>query len=85
MSKGEGWRRRIRGPQRVALARRILKHEKGRTALAITGVFMAILLIFVELDFFFVVPQGGITLAMASFSALLSLGGPRRADPADMF
>jgi hypothetical protein len=25
------------------------------------------------------------TLAMASFSALLSLGGLRRADPADMF
>jgi hypothetical protein len=26
-----------------------------------------------------------VTLAMASFSALLSLGGLRRADPADMF
>ena len=85
MSKGEGWRRRIRGPQRVALAWRILTHEKGRTALAITGVFMAILLIFVELGFFFAVPQGGIALVMASFSVLLSLGGPRRADPADMF
>jgi hypothetical protein len=46
---------------------------------------MAILLIFVEIGFFFAVPQGGMTLAMASFSALLSLGGLRRADLADMF
>jgi putative ABC transport system permease protein len=43
----------------VALGWRILTHEKWRTALAITGVFMAILLIFVELGFFFAVPQGG--------------------------
>jgi putative ABC transport system permease protein len=54
--------RRIRRSQRVALAWRILTHEKGRTALAITGVFMAILLIFVELGFFFAVPQGGMLL-----------------------
>jgi hypothetical protein len=84
MSKVEVGVRRIRGSQRVALAWPILTHEKGRTALAITGVFMAILLIFVEIGFCFDVPQGGMTLAMAAFSAL-SLGGLRRADPADMF
>src|SRR6516162_3237655 len=54
--------RRARRSQRVALAWRILTHEKGRTALAIAGVFMAILLIFVELGFFFAVPQGGMLL-----------------------
>jgi hypothetical protein len=76
---------RIRGSQRVALAWRILTYETGRTAVAITGVFMAILLILVELDLSFAVPQGGMTLAMASFPALLGLGGLRRADLADMF
>ena len=50
------------GRARVALAWRILTHDKGRTALAIAGVFMAILLIFVELGFFFAVPQGGMLL-----------------------
>jgi putative ABC transport system permease protein len=54
--------RRVRWPERVALAWRILTYEKGRTALAIAGVFMAILLIFVELGFFFAVPQGGMLL-----------------------
>ena len=53
---------RARQPKRVALAWRILTHEKGRSALAIAGVFMAILLIFVELGFFFAVPQGGMLL-----------------------
>jgi len=53
---------RARQPKRVALAWRILTYEKGRTALAIAGVFMAILLIFVELGFFFAVPQGGMLL-----------------------
>jgi hypothetical protein len=33
-----------------------LTHEKGCTALAITGLFMAILLIFVEVGFFFADP-----------------------------
>src|SRR5215467_5647765 len=47
---------------RVVLAWRILTHDKGRTALAIAGVFMAILLVFVELGFFFAVPQGGMLL-----------------------
>src|SRR5215471_12177598 len=62
MSELEVGVRRARPSQRVALAWRILTHEKGRTALAISGVFMAILLIFVELGFFFAVPQGGMLL-----------------------
>src|ERR1700721_1512558 len=41
------------------LAWRILIHEKGRTALALAGVFIAILLVFIELGFFIAVPQGG--------------------------
>jgi len=41
------------------LAWRILIHEKGRTALALAGVFIAILLVFIELGFFVAVPQGG--------------------------
>ncbi|HWD60679.1 MAG TPA: FtsX-like permease family protein [Stellaceae bacterium] len=41
------------------LAWRILTHEKGRTALALVGVFIAILLVFIELGFFVAVPQGG--------------------------
>jgi putative ABC transport system permease protein len=43
----------------LRLAWRILTHEKGRTALAIGGVFIAILLVFVELGFFIAVPRGG--------------------------
>ena len=41
------------------LAWRILVHEKGRSALALAGVFIAILLVFIELGFFIAVPQGG--------------------------
>ncbi|HTZ37777.1 MAG TPA: ABC transporter permease [Stellaceae bacterium] len=41
------------------LAGRILVHEKGRTGLALAGVFIAILLVFVELGFFVAVPKGG--------------------------
>jgi putative ABC transport system permease protein len=41
------------------LSWRILIHEKGRTALATAGVFIAILLVFIELGFFIAVPQGG--------------------------
>ena len=51
-----------RRPGKVWLAWRILTHDKGRTMLAMAGVFMAILLIFVELGFFFAVPQGGMLL-----------------------
>ena len=44
------------------LAWRILTDQKGRTALAAGGVFVAILLIFVELGFFVAVPQGGMLI-----------------------
>jgi putative ABC transport system permease protein len=44
------------------IAWRILVHQKGRTALAIGGIFIAILLIFVELGFFIAVPQGGMLI-----------------------
>jgi hypothetical protein len=40
----------------------MLTHQKGRTALAMGGVFIAILLIFVELGFFIAVPQGGMLI-----------------------
>src|SRR5580704_3805045 len=50
-------RRRLRVS--AQLAWRILVHEKGRTALALAGVFIAILLVFIELGFFIAVPQGG--------------------------
>jgi putative ABC transport system permease protein len=45
-----------------AVAWRILTYQKGRTALAIGGMFIAILLIFVELGFFIAVPQGGMLI-----------------------
>jgi putative ABC transport system permease protein len=44
------------------LAWQILVDQKGRTALATGGVFVAILLIFVELGFFVAVPQGGMLI-----------------------
>ncbi len=50
-------RRRLRVAARLAW--RILVHEKGRSALALVGVFIAILLVFIELGFFIAVPQGG--------------------------
>ena len=52
---------RGRPRRRVAarLAWRILVHEKGRSLLALAGVFIAILLVFIELGFFIAVPQGG--------------------------
>src|SRR5437899_9012967 len=62
MTEGEVGLGRVRRPARVWLAWRILTHDKARTMLAIAGVFMAILLIFVELGFFFAVPQGGMLL-----------------------
>jgi putative ABC transport system permease protein len=46
----------------VSLAWRILTHQKGRTALALVGIFMAILLVFIQLGLFFAVPQGGMLL-----------------------
>ena len=47
---------------RSALAWRILANDKGRTALAVAGVFLAILLVFVQLGFFIAVPRGGMLL-----------------------
>jgi putative ABC transport system permease protein len=44
------------------VAWRVLNHQRGRTALAVGGVFVAILLIFVELGFFIAVPQGGMLI-----------------------
>jgi putative ABC transport system permease protein len=44
------------------LAWRILVYEKGRTALALAGIFIAILLVFIELGFFIAVPQGGMLI-----------------------
>jgi putative ABC transport system permease protein len=49
----------LAAPTALRLAWRIITHEKGRAALAITGVFIAILLVFVELGFFIAVPRGG--------------------------
>src|SRR5215813_1665745 len=46
----------------VPLAWRILTYDKRRTALALIGIFMAILLVFVELGFFYAVPRGGLLL-----------------------
>jgi len=46
----------------LQVAWRILTDQKGRTALATGGIFVAILLIFVELGFFVAVPQGGMLI-----------------------
>jgi putative ABC transport system permease protein len=44
---------------KVPLAWRILTADKRRTGLALAGIFMAILLVFIELGLFYAVPQGG--------------------------
>jgi putative ABC transport system permease protein len=44
------------------LAWRILTYQKGRTTLALVGIFVAILLVFIQLGLFFAVPQGGMLL-----------------------
>jgi putative ABC transport system permease protein len=41
------------------LAWRILVHEKGRNALAVAGIFIAILMIFLQLGFYASVPRAG--------------------------
>jgi putative ABC transport system permease protein len=46
----------------LQIAWRILTDQKGRTALAIGGIFIAILLVFIELGFFVAVPQGGLLI-----------------------
>jgi putative ABC transport system permease protein len=51
-----------RPAMKVPLAWRILTDDKRRTALALIGIFMAILLVFVELGFFYAVPRGGLLL-----------------------
>src|SRR6516164_6196123 len=55
--------RKAQGPcMKVPLAWRILTYDKRRTALALIGIFMAILLVFIELGFFYAVPRGGLLL-----------------------
>lgn len=44
---------------KVLVAWRILLDEKGRSVLSIAGTFVAILLIFLQLGFYFSVPKGG--------------------------
>jgi len=44
------------------VAWRMLVDQKGRTALATGGIFIAILLVFIELGFFVAVPQGGMLI-----------------------
>ena len=46
----------------LQVAWRILTDQKGRTALATGGIFIAILLVFIELGFFVAVPQGGMLI-----------------------
>ncbi len=46
----------------LLIAWRILTDQKGRTALATSGIFIAILLVFIELGFFVAVPQGGLLI-----------------------
>jgi putative ABC transport system permease protein len=46
----------------LTLAWRILSYDKSRTALALIGMFMAILLVFIQLGLFLAVPQGGMLL-----------------------
>src|SRR5215469_9563605 len=61
---------------RLTLALKILANDKGRTALAVAGVFLAILLVFVQLGFFIAVPRGGMLLYdRARFDLLLASTG----------
>lgn len=46
----------------LQIAWRILTDQKGRTVLAMSGIFIAILLVFIELGFFVAVPQGGLLI-----------------------
>jgi putative ABC transport system permease protein len=47
---------------KTVLAWRILAHEKSRGLLAIMGIFTAVLLIFLQLGFYYSVPKGGMLL-----------------------
>ena len=42
------------------VAWRMLVHEKGRNMLAIAGIFIAVLMIFLQLGFYSSVPRGGL-------------------------
>jgi putative ABC transport system permease protein len=46
----------------LQVAWRMLVDQKGRSALATGGIFIAILLVFIELGFFVAVPQGGMLI-----------------------
>jgi putative ABC transport system permease protein len=46
----------------VPLARRMLAHDKRRSALAIAGIFLAIVLVFFEIGLYVAVPRGGLLL-----------------------
>ena len=46
----------------MLVALRMLNHERGRSALAISGIGIAILLIFLQLGFYFSVPRGGMLI-----------------------
>jgi putative ABC transport system permease protein len=46
----------------MLVALRMLNHERGRSALAISGIAVAILLIFLQLGFYFSVPRGGMLI-----------------------
>jgi heterocyst specific transport system permease protein len=58
---------------KALVAWRILAHEKGRSVLAIGGIFIAILLMFLQLGFYVSVPNGGMTIYDAlKFDILLA-------------
>lgn len=58
---------------KALVAWRLLMHEKGRSALAILGILVAILLIFLQLGFYTSVPNGGLLVYDAlRFDVLLS-------------
>src|SRR5437016_4645738 len=44
------------------VAWRMLVHEKGRNMLAIAGIFIAVLMIFLQLGFYFSVPKAGMQM-----------------------
>lgn len=46
----------------ILVAWRILTHEPGRSALAIGGIFVAVLMVFLQLGFFSSVPSGGLMI-----------------------
>ena len=47
---------------RAFIAWRILMHERGRSALAVVGIYIAVLMIFLQLGFYYSVPKGGMTV-----------------------